>query len=343
MGIRAVSRDLGSWGRTFSRCVIASRTHPPRTDPCSYALTSRPVSFAGLGFLAFYLAGKLHLFDRRGHTVWIILTLHRILTEGAQGKAWLALTPFAGATLVAISRTMDYRRECRPVFLYVVYPVNTLSTYKLTHPSSDHWQDVLTGSILGTVMTYFAYRQYYPPLHDPLAHRPYSPRIRREDEPWVEEGAGNGFNGEGNGYDRTAADSTEGEVLPTTQRYNAGYAGGYPPAAHVSAPRRDYEDPYGVSGGSGQHHASSSIHRGDTMKRPGPGPLEDVWRQGADDEDEDRTPRTRDLESGGMRDFESGGSGGHELGRMHSSDGTRPRGVLEDDGEAREVPVGVRG
>jgi hypothetical protein len=27
-----------------------------------------------------------------------------------QGKAWLAITPLAGAALVAISRSMDYRR-----------------------------------------------------------------------------------------------------------------------------------------------------------------------------------------------------------------------------------------
>lgn len=27
------------------------------------------VSFSGLGFLAFYLAGKMHLFDHRGHVV----------------------------------------------------------------------------------------------------------------------------------------------------------------------------------------------------------------------------------------------------------------------------------
>ncbi|TFK72189.1 acid phosphatase/Vanadium-dependent haloperoxidase [Pluteus cervinus] len=96
------------------------------------------LSFAGLGFLSYYLAGKLHLFDRRGQA----------------HKAWLSLGPFAAAALVAVSRTMDYRH---------------------------HWQDVLTGSILGTVTSYFAYRQYYPSLADERSHRPYSPRIKRDE------------------------------------------------------------------------------------------------------------------------------------------------------------------
>jgi diacylglycerol diphosphate phosphatase/phosphatidate phosphatase len=56
-------------------------------------------SFAGLGFLAFYLAGKLHLFDRRGHS----------------HKAWLAFAPLVGAALIAISRTMDNRHHWHDV------------------------------------------------------------------------------------------------------------------------------------------------------------------------------------------------------------------------------------
>ncbi|KIK33814.1 hypothetical protein CY34DRAFT_18139 [Suillus luteus UH-Slu-Lm8-n1] len=52
------------------------------------------LSHAGLGFLSYYLAGKMHLFDTRGHA----------------HKAWISVTPIFGAILVAISRTMDYRR-----------------------------------------------------------------------------------------------------------------------------------------------------------------------------------------------------------------------------------------
>ncbi|KAJ7489846.1 phosphatidic acid phosphatase type 2/haloperoxidase [Mycena galericulata] len=98
------------------------------------------ISFAGLGFLGFYLAGKLHLFDHRGYAA----------------KAWVSLVPFAGAALVAISRTMDNRH---------------------------HWQDVLVGSILGTVVSYFTYRQYYPSLASEVSHRPYAPRVGRDDLP----------------------------------------------------------------------------------------------------------------------------------------------------------------
>jgi hypothetical protein len=46
----------------------------------------------------------------------------------------------------------------------------------------DHWQDVLVGSLLGLVLSYFCYRQYYPSLASEFSHRPYSPRIKREDD-----------------------------------------------------------------------------------------------------------------------------------------------------------------
>ncbi|KAG8820251.1 hypothetical protein FRC19_009017 [Serendipita sp. 401] len=103
----------------------------------SFPSAHSSLSFAGLGFLSFYLAGKLHLFDEKGYT----------------GKSWVALTPLVGAALIAISRTMDYRH---------------------------HWQDILTGSTIGIIFAFFAYRQYYPALSSALSHRPYSPRIPSE-------------------------------------------------------------------------------------------------------------------------------------------------------------------
>ena len=37
------------------------------------------------------------------------------------------------------------------------------------------------GGTLGAVLAYFSYRQYYPSLASKDSHRPYSPRIKRED------------------------------------------------------------------------------------------------------------------------------------------------------------------
>ncbi|KAL8293650.1 hypothetical protein RQP46_000351 [Phenoliferia psychrophenolica] len=90
-----------------------------------------------LGFLSFYLAGKMHLFDSKGHAI----------------KAWICVIPLMAATLVAISRTMDYRH---------------------------HATDVLIGGILGLLIAYFTYSLYYPPLGSHKAHLPYSPRIARQ-------------------------------------------------------------------------------------------------------------------------------------------------------------------
>jgi len=66
----------------------------------------------------------------------------------------------------------------------------------------DHWQDVLVGSVIGTVFAFFSYRQYYPSLGSEYSHRPYSPRIQIEDEERLEthddpfEGGGGGHTAE---------------------------------------------------------------------------------------------------------------------------------------------------
>ncbi|KAG5639518.1 hypothetical protein H0H81_000663 [Sphagnurus paluster] len=160
-------------------------------------------SFAGLGFLAFYLAGKLHLFDRRGHTT----------------KAWLSLAPFAAAALVAISRTMDYRH---------------------------HWHDVLVGSLLGTVVSYFSYRQYFPSLASELSHRPYSPRIKREE--------------------------AEEDGLPMHQ-----------PGRPSASGSDDHLDPQGHGRFYNSHPAQPDHHGLEgTVQRPGVS-LEETWKDGADE------------------------------------------------------------
>lgn len=59
------------------------------------------ISFAGLTFLSFFLAGKIRVFDQRGHT-W---------------KSFAVIIPLLCAALVAISRIRDYRHHWQDVLV----------------------------------------------------------------------------------------------------------------------------------------------------------------------------------------------------------------------------------
>ncbi|CAI7564788.1 unnamed protein product [Penicillium pancosmium] len=69
--------------------------------------------------------------------LWLGGKLHIMDNRGEAWKTLLCMTPILAATLVAVSRIMDARH----------------------HPF-----DVITGSMLGTLVAFVAYRQYFPPI-----------------------------------------------------------------------------------------------------------------------------------------------------------------------------------
>ncbi|KAG1469026.1 hypothetical protein G6F56_003501 [Rhizopus delemar] len=80
-------------------------------------------SFAGLGYLSFFIAGKLKLFDEMGHTY----------------KGFCSVSPFLGAALVAISRTEDYRHHWHDVFIgSILGAVCGYFAYRQYYPSLAH-------------------------------------------------------------------------------------------------------------------------------------------------------------------------------------------------------------
>ncbi|XP_071448815.1 phospholipid phosphatase 4-like isoform X2 [Hetaerina americana] len=126
-------------------------------------------AFTSGGFLAFYLAAKLHAFSPFGFSksklpaagieganlgCGSMNELASLLSLGGniirrERTAWrlcLSLLPLVGALLIALSRTCDYHH---------------------------HWQDVVCGSLLGLLISYLCYRQYYPSLSSPLCSHPY--------------------------------------------------------------------------------------------------------------------------------------------------------------------------
>ena len=76
-------------------------TDPEHTFPsCPPLQNSIPGSFAGLGFLSWYLAGKMKAFDRRGHVA----------------KLCVVVLPLLLAAMVAVSRVDDYWHHWQDVF-----------------------------------------------------------------------------------------------------------------------------------------------------------------------------------------------------------------------------------
>ena len=100
------------------------------------------VSFAGLGFLTLFIAGRLNVLDTCGQ-IW---------------KTVIALAPLVTAGIIAISRLMDNR---------YIFPIRW--TNNRHHPF-----DVLFGSSLGYLLAWMAYRQYFPAISTAEGGRPYS-------------------------------------------------------------------------------------------------------------------------------------------------------------------------
>lgn len=81
-------------------------------------------------------------------SLYIAGKLHTFTSVG-RGSAWrliLVIIPLLWATMIAVSRTADYHH---------------------------HWQDVTVGAVLGIVVAYTVYRQYYPSVGRPSCHLPY--------------------------------------------------------------------------------------------------------------------------------------------------------------------------
>ncbi|WWC64260.1 uncharacterized protein I303_106870 [Kwoniella dejecticola CBS 10117] len=96
-------------------------------------------AWSGMWYLILYLAAKMRINNRSGYTY----------------KSWLLLAPLSCASLITISRTMDYRH---------------------------HATDVIAGSLIGIIGAWYSYRQYYPPIGSPQSYKPYSPRIPKDEE-----------------------------------------------------------------------------------------------------------------------------------------------------------------
>ncbi|KAF9179430.1 hypothetical protein BGZ51_006930, partial [Haplosporangium sp. Z 767] len=104
----------------LSNSTICTRTEHLKDGFKSFPSGHSSFSFGGLGYLSMYLAGKLHLFDERGHIY----------------KSLVVLSPLIVAALIATSRVCDYRHHWHDVTIgSFIGTVFAIFSYRQYYPS----------------------------------------------------------------------------------------------------------------------------------------------------------------------------------------------------------------
>ncbi|KAF8923451.1 hypothetical protein BGZ58_002948 [Dissophora ornata] len=104
----------------LSNSSICTRTDLLRDGFKSFPSGHSSCSFGGLGYLSMYLAGKLHLFDERGHIY----------------KSVIVLAPLILAAMIATSRVDDYRHHWQDVTVGAfIGSVFAIFAYRQYYPS----------------------------------------------------------------------------------------------------------------------------------------------------------------------------------------------------------------
>ncbi|XP_050149969.1 lipid phosphate phosphatase 2-like isoform X3 [Malus sylvestris] len=97
---RCFPNGIGIYDPATNNCVCTGEKKIIKEGHKSFPSGHTSVSFAGLGFLAWYLSGKIKVFDRRGHSA----------------KLCIVILPLLCAALVGISHVDDYWHHWQDVF-----------------------------------------------------------------------------------------------------------------------------------------------------------------------------------------------------------------------------------
>ncbi|WZZ18922.1 hypothetical protein YC2023_112011 [Brassica napus] len=121
-------------------------------------------SFAGLGFLALYLSGKIRVFDQRGHVA----------------KLCIVFLPLLVAALVGVSRVDDYWHHWQDVFGGAIIGLSIFYTHGDKHyvggggGGNKLMGDTSFLQCPGLTVASFCYLQFFPPPYDPDGWGPHA-------------------------------------------------------------------------------------------------------------------------------------------------------------------------